>query len=181
MAALTVKLARIHPLRGLTADEIQHAGAILTKIQKAKSGDASRTVRFQHITLSEPPKALLMPYLDAENSLVEPSNRPWVPRCAKITWSQVHDRRDCESIVSLDTESEVAHIDAKVTQHNGLDRYVPSHGQLCRRALMERTEMRSSLQPSPFSPTPRSWPRSRSSNCPKTSQYNAIPGHLEQT
>jgi len=125
MAAVTDKLARVHPLKGLTADEIKRAGDILVKIQKTKLEDADRVVRFQHITLSEPPKALLLPYLDAENSLVKLSERPWVPRCAKITWSHVRERQDCETIVSLDTESEVAHLDATVTQHNGLDRYVP--------------------------------------------------------
>ena len=132
MAIATDKLIRVHPLKGLTADEIKRAGEILVKIQKTKSKDAVRAVRFQHITLSEPPKALLMPYLDAENSRVEHSKRPWVPRCAKITWSHVLERQDCETIVSLDTESEVAHINARITQHNGLDRYVPIPKKLFR-------------------------------------------------
>jgi primary-amine oxidase len=125
MATPTAKPARVHPLRGLTAGEIRLAAAILTKIQQAKSGEAPRTVRFQHITLSEPPKSLLMPYLDAESAGIESSKRPWVPRCARITWAQVHERQDCESIVSLDTELEVAHTDTKVSQHNGLDKYAP--------------------------------------------------------
>ena len=122
MAALISKTARVHPLRGLTPEEIKHAAAILIKLQQAKAADAFKMVRFKHITLSEPPKALLMPYLDAESAGLEASDRPWVPRCARITWSHAHKRQDCESAVSLDTELEVAHIDAKGAQHNGLDR-----------------------------------------------------------
>lgn len=113
---------RVHPLRDLSPEEIKHAAVILRKIQQAKAGGVAPEFRFQHITLSEPPKALLLPYLDAESSGVKESDRPWVPRCAKITWSMVRERKDCETTISLDTESEVAHIDAKAAQHNGLDR-----------------------------------------------------------
>lgn len=122
MAAVVSKPARVHPLRGLMPEEIKNAAAILMKILQAKAADAFKKIRFQHITLSEPPKALLMPYLDAESAGLEASNRPWVPRCARITWSHAHKRQDCETIISLDTELEVAHIDAKGAQHNGLDR-----------------------------------------------------------
>lgn len=123
MAKMAATTTRIHPLKALTPEEMKHAAAVLTTIQKGNSGDASAMVRFQHITLNEPPKALLMPYLDAENAGVQASDRPWVPRCAKITWSQVDKRQDCETIISLDNEVEVAHIDTKGAQHNGLDRY----------------------------------------------------------
>jgi primary-amine oxidase len=156
MAALVVKPSRIHPLKGLTSDEIKYAAAILTKIQQAKSRDSARSVRFQHITLSEPPKALLLPYLDAENAGVTLSKRPWVPRCARITWSQLNERRDCETIVSLDTELEVAHLDAKAPQHHGLDRYGSMYSEIRHHGLIQHTETRSLLQTLPFSVTPRS-------------------------
>ncbi|EXJ76256.1 uncharacterized protein A1O5_00764 [Cladophialophora psammophila CBS 110553] len=113
---------RRHPLRGLTPDEMKHAAAVLKKTLQQNAGGSTDNIRFQHITLDEPPKALLLPYLDAESAGVEPLKRPWVPRCARITWSHVHERQDCETVVSLDTEAEVTHIDHQAPQHNGLDR-----------------------------------------------------------
>jgi primary-amine oxidase len=113
---------RRHPLKGLTPDETRLAAAILKKAIQEKEGGSSDNIRFQHITLDEPPKALLLPYLDAESAGVEPSKRPWVPRCARITWSHVHERQDSETVVSLDTDAKVVtHVDYKAPQHNGLD------------------------------------------------------------
>ncbi|KAH8683742.1 copper amine oxidase [Ilyonectria robusta] len=63
---MTPQVERVHPLRALSENEILKASAIAKRIFQEKINDAQKEIRFKHITLSEPPKSFLMPYLDAE-------------------------------------------------------------------------------------------------------------------
>lgn len=114
-------MARPHPLHSITASEISHAAWILTKILKDKNGPEFR-FRFKNISISEPPKALLLPYLNAEAAGTPPQLRPYVPRCVDLVWTYDNERNLCESKVSLETQEEVRRVVALPGQHSPLDR-----------------------------------------------------------
>lgn len=115
---------RVHPLIGLSPAEITRAGAVLSKSIRQKANDASKSIRFRHITLQEPPKALLLPYLDAESAGVESERRPFVPRCAQVSFTEPNGTQLEEACISLDTETVVSILAAEKGQHSPLDRYV---------------------------------------------------------
>ena len=115
---------RVHPLIGLSAVEITRAGSILSKKIQHDSDNANKSIRFKHISLQEPPKALLLPYLDAESVGVNVDQRPFVPRCAQIWYTEPNGTQLQESCVSLDTGTVVSTLAAKKGQHAPLDRYV---------------------------------------------------------
>lgn len=91
---------RRHPLTLLTDAEIREASSILNEYVRDQHPDAK--VHFKNISLHDPPKALLQPYLDAEAAGTTPTQRPYVPRCVDITWTIDSDRTVTESTVSLD-------------------------------------------------------------------------------
>lgn len=121
---MTPQVERVHPLRALSENEILKASAIAKRIFQEKINDAQKEIRFKHITLSEPPKSFLMPYLDAESDGVSVSERSFVPRCAHVIYSVPGEPGFTDSIISLDTESEVTSVVSKEGDHTGFDRYV---------------------------------------------------------
>lgn len=115
--------SRPHPLSLLTADEITAASALLRSLIAKQEPSLLPTLRFKSISLSEPPKALLLPYLTAEaNPSIPPSARPFVPRCISIIWSALNERRVAESVLSLDTGLEVHREIPRKAQHGANDR-----------------------------------------------------------
>ena len=64
-----------------------------------------------------PPKALLMPYLDAESDNVPVELRPFVPRLVAVPYADESGLEAFESIVSLDTNTEVDVIKLLAGQH----------------------------------------------------------------
>lgn len=114
-------MAHPHPLHCITSEEISRSSDVLRKLLQEKHGDDFR-FRFKNITVHEPAKALLLPYLDAEAAGVAPSQRPFVPRCVDIVWTTDNERVLCESTISLDTFTEVKRIIASHGQHSSLDR-----------------------------------------------------------
>jgi primary-amine oxidase len=113
---------RPHPLHHITPDEIKRAASIVSVRVRATDGPVQ--VRFKNISLQEPPKALLLPYLDAEAAGVPHSQRPFVPRSLSVTWSTGNERRVTDSVVSLDANTVVEEIRARPGQHGSIDRYV---------------------------------------------------------
>lgn len=113
---------RVHPLIALSAAEITRASSVLAQSTQKKAGDPKKLVRFKHITLKEPPKALLLPYLDAESAGVAAAQRPFVPRCAQISYTEHDGSQLREAYVSLDTETLLNTVEAKKGQHAPLDR-----------------------------------------------------------
>ena len=61
--AAPVKQIPAHPLCPITATEIRQSADLIRSLYPAKTD-----FRFKSITLEEPEKAQLMPYLDAEHS-----------------------------------------------------------------------------------------------------------------
>ena len=115
---------RFHPLRGLTPTEIKKAAHVVTQGVRNRSNNLNQSLRFKNITLEEPPKAVLLPYLDAECAGVSVLKRPFVPRCAQVTYTEPGHTQPCVSVVSLDAEVEVNNFRAKKGQHSPLDRSV---------------------------------------------------------
>lgn len=114
-------MARPHPLHSITAPEITQAASTLKAILRERHGE-SFTFRFKNISIHEPPKALLLPYLDAEAAGTPLHQRPFVPRCVDIVWSADNERTLCQSTISLDTLTEIDRIKAEKGQHSSLDR-----------------------------------------------------------
>lgn len=118
MATLTTPPRR-HPLALLIPDEITTASTIVRDLVAKTEPSLLSTLRFKSISLSEPPKALLLPYLDAESNKTA---LPFVPRCISVIWSALHERRVSESVVSLDTGLEVRRESTRKGQHGANDR-----------------------------------------------------------
>jgi primary-amine oxidase len=114
---------RVHPLIGLSAAEITRAGSTLSKCLQQQADNLQKSIRFKHITLEEPPKALLLPYLDAESTGVAVAERPFVPRCAQLSYTEPNGTHLQEAVVSLDTETLVSNIEANKGQHAPLERW----------------------------------------------------------
>lgn len=94
-----------HPLIPLDGQEIARASAIVRNILRGQA-EILETLRFKNISLHEPPKALLLPYLNAEKEGVPVHARPFVPRCAAVVWTAQNEQILCETIVSLDSGTE---------------------------------------------------------------------------
>lgn len=84
---------------------------------------SSSDIRFKNISLHEPPKKFLLPYLDAEAAGVPLSQRPYVPRCLEVIWSAENERIARESVISLDAGIEVFRLKPAAGQHSSFDRY----------------------------------------------------------
>lgn len=109
-----------HPLRFLTDQEIRSASSVL--LHQTKEDDKSAKIHFKNISLHEPKKQFLFPYLEAEADGVPPEQRPYVPRCVDIIWSIDNGRQVTESTVSLDSKTIVGQSHAQKGQHGPNDR-----------------------------------------------------------
>lgn len=140
---------RPHPLHGLTEEEMLKAADIVRALVREKFEDKEE-VRFKHTTLSEPPKSLLLPYLDAESDGVPVTSRPFVPRCAQVLYTFPGKPGFTESVVSLDTGTEVKSILSKPGDHAGFDRFVSVVNAYEKTTDTDLTGTRSSHSTMPF-------------------------------
>lgn len=121
---VTALYGRPHPLHSITGSEISRASAIITDLV-SKDDTARGTqskLRFKNISQHEPPKALLLPYLDAEAAGVPIDQRPFVPRLVDVIWTTDNERNVVESTVSMDSNTVVGQTKAAQGQHSSLDR-----------------------------------------------------------
>lgn len=82
----TPTTTRSHPLLNLNPDEIRTASRIISRVVHEKRGSKC-SIRFKSISLRESPKALLLPYLDAESAGVPVGSRPFVPRLVEVVYT----------------------------------------------------------------------------------------------
>jgi primary-amine oxidase len=115
---------RRHPLHQITDEEITRASSIVKRgVNRLDIRDGTRTsIRFKSVSLQEAPKALLLPYLDAEANGIAYKKRPFVPRCLNVIWSYDNERKVIESVVSMDSNTEVDRNQAAPGQHGSIDR-----------------------------------------------------------
>ena len=112
---------RCHPLQLLDDEEIRCASSII--IRHIQEEDQRINLHFKNVSLHDPPKALLLPHLDAEAGGVSLERRPYVPRCVDIIWSTDNERKVTESTVSLDSQTVVGQIHTRKGQYGPNDRY----------------------------------------------------------
>jgi Cu2+-containing amine oxidase len=115
-----------HPLQFLKDYEIRQASSIVLRhVQELdkRSGNVTK-VHFKNISLHDPPKALLLPHLDAEAAGVPHNQRPYVPRCVDVLWSTNNERNVTETTVCLNTQSVTGETSAAKGQHGPNDRCV---------------------------------------------------------
>lgn len=115
-------VSRPHPLIGLSVEEITKAASLVEGYFRERTQNPDLSVYFKHITLDEPPKEVLLPYLDAEDEGVPMSNRPFVPRCAQVIYVEHGKTQPIVSVVSLDVGTVVNHLEANKGQHAPLER-----------------------------------------------------------
>lgn len=113
---------RKHPLLNITSDEIRRASEIALRCIRAREKNSTLAIRFKNLSLHEPPKATLLPYLDAEAAGVPANARPFVPRCIEIVYSTENERNVFETKISLDSETEFGLDKAAYGQHSAIDR-----------------------------------------------------------
>lgn len=103
----------IHPLDPLNADEISAAVAALRAAYPPES-----PIHFKAVTLDEPPKALLVPYLEAEH---KGSPLPIVPRTAYVLYLLQNTHKTFEAIVDLGTGKLVSNAEIPADCHAAAD------------------------------------------------------------
>jgi len=153
---MTVQGQRTHPLHALSEEEMLKAADIVRALVKEKF-EGKEKGRFKHTTLLEPPKSLLLPYLDSENDDAPASARPFVPRCAQVLYTFPGKPGFTESIVSLDTGTEVKSTLSKPGDHAGFDRFVSLVTVYEKMIDNDRIGTRSSRSTMPFYLIQRSW------------------------
>lgn len=112
---------RPHPLNNLSEGEISRATSIVK--QTANKAGIQSNIWFKSVSIAEPPKAILLPYLDAEAAGIPIGKRPFVPRCIEVIWTHDSERTVTASIVSLDTNTEVDRSGTGKGQHGPNDRF----------------------------------------------------------
>lgn len=142
---------RAHPLQILSESDIKQSVAILKDILSKETELSVEGLRFKNISLHEPPKKLLLPYLDAEAAGVPASQRPYVPRCIDLIWSTCNESIVRESTVSLDTGREVSRSGPGKGQHGAYDRSVSC--RLLLRSLLIYVDSKQRLLQIAFSTT----------------------------
>lgn len=120
---ISIDKARVrgHPLHLLKPEEVQEASSIL--LSYLRKHNQQDRIHFKNVSLHDPPKALLLPHLNAEAAGVPINQRPYVPRCVDITWSTGGGRQVTESVVSLDAKTVVAESHTLLGQQGPNDRY----------------------------------------------------------
>ncbi|KAI9826484.1 MAG: hypothetical protein M1819_007333 [Sarea resinae] len=103
-----------HPLDPATAKELTIASDV---IKKAYGGDV--LLHFKAAGLEEPPKALMVRYLEAEHAGL---NSPLVPRCIFIMWYIKRTPRLFEAIVDVGTREIIHHKEMPRDFHGPVDR-----------------------------------------------------------
>lgn len=122
-ASVAPTVASCHPLQLLNDKEIRTASSILRKHVQKSHGEHTK-VHFKNVSLHDPPKALLLPYLDAEAAGVSHAKRGYVPRCVDIVWSIENGRKVAESVISLDAQTVIAEEHMARGQHGHNDKFV---------------------------------------------------------
>jgi primary-amine oxidase len=87
--------AALHPLDPLSPSEITKASEVLHNSYPADS-----PIHFKAVTLDEPPKAFVIPYLEAEHA---GRPLPIVPRTAYVLYNLLNTHKTFEAIVDLTT------------------------------------------------------------------------------
>ena len=115
--------SRPHPLHNISDREIVRATDVVKGTVRRRDAANGTTTHlwFKSVSLSEPPKAILLPYLDAEAAGVPASQRPFVPRCLEVIWSTENPKDVFVSIASLDSNTEVEQT-SKTHAHGPNDR-----------------------------------------------------------
>lgn len=152
-------MAHTHPLQLLNDKEIRTATEILTKHISSSITSGALTdnkIHFKNVSLHDPPKALLLPYLDAEAAGLPPAERGYVPRCVDITWSVQNGRKVTESTISLDAQAILAEIHAAKGQHGPNDRYAYSFERKKEYMLTRQTATKSFKHRRQYCPIRRS-------------------------
>ena len=107
MASASNNMAKTsrHPLAQLTAQEFAKARDIVVQAHKG-----SEPLYFRATQLEEPPREDLIPFLEAEHdgSLSEITPRP--PRCARVEYDLLKDKKHdhAHAVVDLDAEKVVS-------------------------------------------------------------------------
>jgi len=109
--------AKMHPLDPITAEEITQVSTLL----KAKTSDKS--LHFKLITISEPPKSILRPFLAAERNGSTPSQ---IPRLASALYYHRGTADLFLAEVNLDTNSvhDVKKVDSHFHGQNDVDEMI---------------------------------------------------------
>ena len=104
---------QVHPLKDLSAAEINEAGRIVL------SKHPKQLLNFREISLQEPPKAKLVAFLELEHSGRLSESSPWPARVARVTYDSIGKEKRSEShvsLVDLNSKTRIAHevLDARL-------------------------------------------------------------------
>lgn len=103
----------VHPLDPLTPDEITTVAKILRAVYPPNS-----PIHFKAVTLDEPAKSLVVPYLEAEH---RGSPLPIVPRSAYVLYVMQNTHKTFEAIVDFSTGKLVSNAEIPADCHAAAD------------------------------------------------------------
>ena len=92
----------LHPLDPLTSNEISAASAVIRA-----SYPPGSPLHFKAVSLEEPPKSLLVPYLEAEHG---GRPRPFISRIAYVLYVTLNTSKTWEALVDLSTRKLIGNV-----------------------------------------------------------------------
>ncbi|OBT49825.1 hypothetical protein VE04_10172 [Pseudogymnoascus sp. 24MN13] len=119
-AVKTPPTRRSHPFSSLTAHEIVTAAKIVRQNASLRHLVEADLIVTKIITLLEPPKRLMIPYLDNEHGdTLQPGDDIAIPRCAEVHYCIQGQAQMHTSVVCLTTSQESSHV-AVPKPHQGI-------------------------------------------------------------
>jgi primary-amine oxidase len=119
-AMKTPSTRRPHPFSALTALEIVTAAKIVRQNASLRHLVEADSVVTKIVTLLEPPKRLMIPYLDKEHrGTLQPDDDLTIPRCAEVHYCLQGQAQMYMSVVCLTTAQESSHV-AVPKPHQGI-------------------------------------------------------------
>lgn len=120
---MMAKSSNLHPFASITASEIKAASDFTRSLAALRHDVDQDQVAFKAISLREPPKRLVIPYLELEHSgTTDPAaSLPKIPRQIEVHYYIKNTTKMYEEVVCIDDNSEVAHFAVPDNHHGPMD------------------------------------------------------------
>ncbi|KAK6810720.1 hypothetical protein RU639_013568 [Aspergillus parasiticus] len=112
---------RLHPFASITASEIKAAVDFTRPVAALRHHVEPEQIAFKAISLREPTKSVMLPYLELEHAGEPPTSLPVIPRQVEVHYYIKKTTKMYEEVVCVDSNSEVSHIAVPDTDQGPMD------------------------------------------------------------